>query len=103
MKKLISVMLSVMLLVSVFSVSAYAAGILLHSAGESGVTTSGTSASWINYNGELSTHYFPAQSPFTLIADLFSGNTRANVSILDSVEHYRIESTSVPANILSFN
>ena len=103
MKKLLSILLCLVLIVSMFSVSAYAAGVLLHSSGESGVTTQATTAGWYNYNGDDTTHYFPASSPFTLIADLYSGDTYAKVSIFDPVDHYRIESTSVRANILSFS
>ena len=103
MKKLVSILLCILMLSSIFSVSALAAGALLHSSGESGVTTESTNASWINYNGELSSHHFPAGSPFTLIQNLYSGDTYARVSILDQIEHYRIESTTVRASILSFN
>ena len=94
-------LLCIVLFVSVLTVSAFAATIE-HYAGERGVTTAGTNASWINYNNQLSTHYFPENSSFNLIADLYNTDTYANVSIFDPIDHYRIEDTSVRKSILSF-
>lgn len=101
MKKLVSILLCIVLAVSVLSVSAFAANIY-HSKGDTGYTNQATTASWKNYNNQWTTHYFPANSTFTLIADLYYGDTSAKVSLFDTVNHYRIESCTVSSSVLEF-
>lgn len=102
MKKIVFTVLIIAVIVTILSVPAYASGVLLHSPGDDGETNDTVTASWVNYFGYTSYHTFPQASPFTLIVNLYSGDSTTRVSILDSVEHYRIEDAEVSVSKLDF-
>lgn len=83
MKKLISVVLCMIIFASIFSVSAYAdSHFILHKKNTEGVLI--TSGVWANSPTDGNAFYYPENSTFKLLEDLYSDDTSVQVSIFSS-------------------
>lgn len=83
MKKLISLILCIIIVTSIFSVYVYAdRGFILHREKETGVLY--PSGVWADTIIDGNSFYYPANSTFRLCADLYSNDTEGLVTIYDS-------------------
>lgn len=99
MKKMISVVLCVIIFASIFSVSAYAEGrFLLHKSKTEGVLTHGV---WANSQNDGRGYYYPANSIFKLVTDLYSDDSQALITINGGNGNWS-ENTYVSVDIIYF-
>ncbi|MGM9541612.1 MAG: hypothetical protein ACI3VD_02865 [Candidatus Limivicinus sp.] len=89
MKKFVSFVLCLILIISLLSITAYADdGFLLHPQGTDGILVSGLWATRQNSVGQNVSYYFEYGSPFLLTKDLYSNHTKASIGLYDGSYWY---------------